>query len=329
MASIIRCDEDPGQYIAFKADTSDVGYGSQILVQETQNAILLESGQLVAKLEAGTYPIESPNLPFLNKLLPGGGQAFAYDVWFITTLLSTNYKWGTRAPVQVFDSKYQVLVPIGCHGSVGIRIKDHESFFKNSVGTSSSYSQEKLRNYILPLIEREITNVLANACKTSDVFTISNAISDLSLATCKTIKNNLRPIGLEVDDFYIQGISIIGDDPTLSEIKNALALAATIRLKSEAIRDNRDVYTLERSFNVLENASKSDSGASAAFIGAGIGLGAGSQLGTLINIKPEKPEELNSPSAAERLQNLKTLHDQGLVTQIEYEQKRKSIIEGI
>lgn len=329
MPSIIRCDADPSQFIAFKADTSDINYGSQILVQETQCAILLESGQLVAALDAGTYPIESPNLPFLNNLFPGGPQAFPYDIWYITSLLSTSYKWGTRSPVQVFDAKYQVLVPIGCYGSIGLKVHDYESFFRNLVGTSKSYALERLRSYITPLIEREITQVLAKACTTGDVFTISNSISELSLEAYAIIKNHLKPIGLEVDDFYIQGVSITGDDPTLSEIKSALAEAATIRLKSDAIRDNKDIYALERSFNVLENASKNDSGASAAFIGAGIGIGAGAQLGGLVNIKAEKIPPNTASSAMERLQSLKALHEQGLISTAEYDQKRQSILEEL
>lgn len=329
MSTIIRCDADPGQYLAFKADTSDIGYGSLILVQETQCAILLESGRLVATLSPGTYPIESPNFPFLKNLLPGGGNSFSYDVWHITSLLSTSYKWGTRSPVQVFDNKYQVLVPLGCYGSVGLKVLDYESFFKNLVGASKHYTLDSLRNYITPLIEREITQVLAKACIAGDVFTISNSISELSLESYNILRNHLKPIGIEVDDFYIQGISITGDDPTLSEIKNALAQAATIRLKSNAIRDNRDTYTLERSFNVLENAAKNDSGISGAFIGAGIGLGAGTNLAALVDTQPSNNSYSPGNNLAERLQALKALHEQGLITSAEYADKRQEIIKEI
>ena len=66
MSSVIRCDASPQEVVAWKSPINEPSYGSQILVQETQIAILLESGKLVGKLDSGIYPIESRIYPFSN-----------------------------------------------------------------------------------------------------------------------------------------------------------------------------------------------------------------------------------------------------------------------
>ena len=331
MASVLRCDEDPKQIIAWKVPLNTPEYGSQILVQESQNALLLESGVLVSKLEPGIYPLETPNFPFLNKLLPGGSNAFPYDVWFVTSVTSTDYKWGTKSPIQVFDSKYQVLVPIGCYGSVKLKIRDHESFFRQLVGTAGSFSSSDLRNYITPYIERQLSQLVSEKCADSDVFTLSRSIFDISKSCLEPLKDELRPQGISIDDFFVQSISVISDDPSFNGIKESLLEAASINIKSDAIRKNKDTYTLERSFDVLESASQNDSGSLGAFMGAGLGLGAGSQLAGNLNINPSNtPDDNSAPQTAiERLKSLKSMFELELISESEYNAKRSEILKEI
>ena len=66
---------------------------------------------------------------------------------------------------------------------------------------------------------------------------------------------------------------------------------------------------------------------------AGVGAGAsmGANLGSMISLsgKSETSETPNSQSAEERLATLKSLLDKGLISQDEFTEKRKKIIEAI
>lgn len=328
MAKTLRCDVDPKEFIVWKNPTNTAEYGSQIIVQESQLGLLLSSGQLVGTLEPGSYPIESANIPLLKRLLPGGESSIPYDIWFATCINSNEYKWGTRNPIQVFDSKYNVMVPIGCFGSSRLKIRDFQSFFQQVVGTSSEYKIRDLRDFIIPFIEREIIQSIAELAENNNVFTISSSTKKLSDECGIRLKSSLKRFGIEFGELFVQGISVISDDPSFIEIKNALSKASSIEIKGGAISNNKETYSLERSFDVLENAAKNDSGTAGSFIGAGVGLGAGLNLAN--NMSPLQNQNSNpensGKSVEERLKSLKSLHDQGLINNDEYNQKRSSIL---
>ena len=330
MSSVIRCDASPQEVVAWKSPINEPSYGSQILVQETQIAILLESGKLVGKLDSGIYPIESPSLPFFKRLLPGGSAAFPYDIWFITSVTSTDCKWGTRNPIQVFDQNYKMMVPIGSFGSARLSIRDHESFFRQVVGTSDIYTRQDLKELVNPIIERFISQAIADKASQTDVFTISRETSNLSTSCKRECDFDFRRLGIDLDDFYVQGISVISDDPSFNKLKEALSEAATIRVKGDAIKDYKETYSLERSFDVLEKAAENDSGIAGAFVGAGIGLGSGLNLANNLNTGNNTNEpKSESKSPIEKLQDLKKLHELELITKDEYDAKRSEILKEL
>ena len=330
MANVIRCDQSPQEVVAWKSPINDPKYGSQIIVQETQTAILLEGGKLVGKLDAGIYPLESPNIPFFKRLIPGGSSAFPYDIWFLTSVTSTDCKWGTRSPIQVFDNKYQMMVPIGGFGSARLRIGDHESFFRQVVGTTNIFSRQDLKALVNPIIERFISQAIADASNEKDIFTLSRETSSLSRLCKQECLIEFRRLGIDLDDFYVQGISIISDDPSFTKLKEALSEAATIRVKGDAIRGNKDTYAMERSFDVLEKAALNDSGIAGSFMGAGIGLGSGFSLANRIDVSNGKDKSsTDNESPIEKLQNLKKLYELELITKEEYDFKRAEILEDL
>jgi hypothetical protein len=66
-------------------------------------------------------------------------------------------------------------------------------------------------------------------------------------------------------------------------------------------------------------------------MGVGAGASMGANLGSLLSLpnKNETAETPTSKSPKERLATLKALLDQGLISQDEFDEKRKKIIEAI
>ena len=342
MADIIRCDLNPSECLVWKSPNSNPEFGSQIIVKETQKVILLSSGELVGTLDPGTYPIESPNIPFFRRLLPGGSNSIPYDIWFITTTTSTEYKWGTASPIDVFDRTYQLSLPIGAHGSIRLNVHDFQSFFRQIIGTRSIYTPEELNKFIKPYIQREISQIISDvAAIQQNILEISSQTNTISQKCGEKVMLELNKFGISAEDFFVQGISLISDDPSFIEIKKTLGEAAKtrvqakaeadkIRIKGDAISSNIDTYKLDRSFDILETAAQNEGGAAGSFIGAGLGLGAGMNLGNVMaDQKNQDNVQVNNLDNKERLKNIKELFDQGLISQEDYENKKNEILRDI
>ena len=134
-------------------------------------------------------------------------------------------------------------------------------------------------------------------------------------------------------DFYIQDISPL-EDEQLKMYKNAIAERAKIRVTGKAIEDTESGYRAERTYNTLDKLAANEGGSSSAFTGAGIGLGAGLGLGnkfmdmTNKNMNTTNPEKKSiKKTPAERIIELNELLQNNLISQEEFDSKKKKIID--
>ena len=325
--SVLRCDLPLDDYIVWRHPESSPGFGSQIIVSQSQQVALLASGELVAILEPGSHTLETANIPGIKNFLQSGVDSFPFDIWFFNKTASTNFRWGTKTPVQVRDKQFGLLVPIGSYGNYELQIRDVQAFLLQLVGVSQSYSISDLREYLYPLVERETKDAIAELAVEADVFTLATELNEIS----ETVQNNLSEkflsYGLSLKDFFVQSISVLSDDPSFEQIKNAIAESAAIRMKASAVEQSESGYRTERSLDVLEKLAGNEGGAASAFAGAGLGLGAGLNIGNQFTEMSKPSASNNSPSTlVERLKALKDLLDAGAITQEDYDQKKESIL---
>ena len=110
--SVLRCDLPLDDYIVWRHPESSPAFGSQIIVSQSQQVALLASGELVAILEPGAHTLETANIPGIKNFLQSGVDSFPFDIWFFNKTASTNFRWGTKTPVQVRDKQFGLLVPL-------------------------------------------------------------------------------------------------------------------------------------------------------------------------------------------------------------------------
>ena len=94
--SVLRCDLPLDDYIVWRHPESSPGFGSQIIVSQSQQVALLASGELVAILEPGSHTLETANIPGIKNFLQSGVDSFPFDIWFFNKTASTNFRWGTK-----------------------------------------------------------------------------------------------------------------------------------------------------------------------------------------------------------------------------------------
>ena len=77
--------EDDNSFV-WKFPSEDLRLGTQVVVNEGQEAIFFKGGVALDIFTAGTYTLSTGNIPLLNKLinLPfGGNTPFTAEVWFL------------------------------------------------------------------------------------------------------------------------------------------------------------------------------------------------------------------------------------------------------
>jgi membrane protease subunit (stomatin/prohibitin family) len=151
----------------------------------------------------------------------------------------------------------------------------------------------------------------------------------------------LRPeaarFGLDLIDFYVQGLDVVGSDPAFKAVKESLANAAALRLRAAAASDVGSFYQLERSLDALNLAAANEGGPAGALLagglGVGLGLGVGQKMSDSINqasrADPENQSTSSPNDIALRLQRLQSLLEAGLIAKEDYESRKLKILDEI
>ena len=277
---VVKYEQQEG-VIVHKFPSCDLRWGTQLVVYPGQVAYFVKGGKICDKFTEGTYTLKTSNIPLLNKVvnLPFGGESpFQADVWFISTIIRLNLKWGTETPIQLEDPKYGIIVPVRAYGQYGFCVRDTEKFMRNFIGNMPSFDEYVLQSYFRGLLLSKLTNIIANKI-------IKDKISVLDIQTylqeiSQYSQNELSPFfadyGLDIVLFNIISINIPENDISLNEIKKAKNLSARLQIVG------RENYSLERSFDVMDKAAENESGTGAAFVNAGLGFGASLNIGKQI-----------------------------------------------
>ena len=301
-------------YLIWKYPNREIEVGSQVIVNESEEALLFENGQLIEILDAGRHVIESGNIPGMDGIIRrsiGNNSPIKIDVWFVSKVVSTDYKWGVQ--LQVKDNTHQLIVPVGSYGSILLRIEDPASLVLQVVGKKKQMSKDELKDFLMPSIERSLKEYIAEKIKegTLDVFNIETILVEASNQTKDSLEVLFERFGLKVIEFFIQGIEVIGDNPEYKKIKESLADAASLRIRAKAASDTKGFYQEERALNALNKAAEKD-------------IDVANKL-----INKQKSSKGNKKTLKEKLSDLKELLDSDLISKEEYNEKRLKLLDEI
>ncbi|MGE5628610.1 MAG: SPFH domain-containing protein [Solirubrobacterales bacterium] len=273
---VVKYNGNPDVF-AWKYPSEELGTWTQLIVNESQEAILYKGGQALDLFAAGRHTLETANIPILNHIinLPFGGRSpFAAEVWYINKAFSLDIKWGTPTPIQLQDPKYKIFVPVRSYGQFGIQINDSRKFLTKLVGTLPVFDKENIlsffRGVYLTKVKDSIASYLIN--KEVSILEINAYLDELSEHLKEKMVAILDEYGINLINFYVNDINVPEEDPAVKQLKGALSKKAEM----DIIGYN---YVQQRSFDTLEDAAANPSSGQAGFMGAGIGLGMGVGIG--------------------------------------------------
>lgn len=262
---------------AWKYPNSELGTWSQLIVNESQEAILVKGGKICDVFQAGRHTLSTQNIPILSNLvnLPFGGRSpFVAEVWYINRAFALDIKWGTSTPIQLQDPKYKVFVPVRAFGQFGIQIQDSQKFLVKLVGTLPVFDRDSILKYFrgvyLTKSKDAISSYLVH--KNVGIFEINAYLDEISTFIKEKITPTFEEYGISLSSFYVNDINTPEDDPAVMQLKQALAKKAEMDIVGYS-------YQQERSFDTLEGAATNPNSMQGGLMGAGIGLGMGVGIG--------------------------------------------------
>ncbi len=284
---VIHWTEPEDGILAYRYPMEDmeIQNGGRLTVRESQMAVFVNEGRVADVFGPGLYTLSTQTLPILTYLMnwdKAFKSPFKSDVYFISTRLQTNQRWGTANPITIRDKEFGAIRLRG-FGIYSWRVADPKTFYLKVSGTRDIYH--------VPEIEGQLRNTII--ARMTDAFAQSN-VPFLDMAANQgmvgaKISEVIRPVfadlGLGLDSFVVENLSLPDE---LQKILDQ-------RISMNMIGD-MGKYTQFQVAQAVPIAAANEGGGLA---GAGVGLGAGMAMaqGMMNALKPSAPEPPTPPAA--------------------------------
>ena len=299
MALIDMVRWDPGQQgiFAYKYPETNLSTLTQLVVMESQEAVLFSKGQLIGKFGPGKHTLNTENIPGLRSLfgIPfGGNNPFTAEVWFVNKLVPLTIDWSTDS-MMYHDPDYQTMVPIVASGRYGLRVDDAERFLIKLVGTSATFTSTDLTNHFWGALVAKTKSLLLGYMQSQriGVKTISAYLESLSEGLKTSMLAFWEDYGFSLTGFYITSIEI---DPSTDAGRRILEAMA--RQSAQAIGGYtwQQSQTFEVADKAITNMGNGNSGILGAMMMSNMMGSGGGMGGALLQPTPMSGAGQSTPS---------------------------------
>ncbi len=268
-----------------KKGTEDyVSDGSIIHVYPGQFMMLVDGGKVVDfTADEGYYKVDNTTAPSMfaggfgasikesfSRVKYGGVPSTAQKVYFINLQEIKGIKFGTRNPINYFDSFYNAELFLRAHGTYSIKITDPIKFYtevvpKNADKVDITAINEQYLNEFLEALGAAINSMSADGIRISYVVSKSRELSRYMRDELDADWKDLR--GMEVLSVGLGGLSYDDKSREMIDMRNQGAM-----LGDASIREGYVQGAVARG---MEAAGSNANGAAQAFMGMGMGMNAG------------------------------------------------------
>lgn len=299
----------------FPSSNDELKNASKLIIAPGQAAILIYEGKVADHItENGIYDIESDNHPFITTLLKlrtNFESEHKLRVYFYRTAENVNIHWGTSQAIKYMDPIYKMPIELGANGSFSFKIADPLHLFTNIIGSKDTYTVNEAKQLLQSRFPQAISSALAKSALSyqqidAQLPTIASDVKELLNAEATNL-------GLALTDFKVNGtIFDAGTKERIDKLSN-------ITSDTMAAAEGGLSYVELEKLKALRDAARNEGG----LAGAGLHLGVGMELGKTFDLA--KQEQLNAPAedTVTKLQQLKLLLDEGIITQEEFDAKKK------
>ncbi|HUA85956.1 MAG TPA: SPFH domain-containing protein [Bryobacteraceae bacterium] len=250
--------------------------GGKLTVRDSQMALFVNEGRIADLFGPGLYTLTTENLPVLTALMNWDKKfqsPFKSDVYFFSTRIQTDQRWGTATPITIRDKEFGAVRLRG-YGIYSWHVADPKIFYTKISGTREAYHVPDIEGQLRETIIGRMTNTFAE----SSVPFLDMAANQTELGN--KIGEGLKPIfgdlGLALDSFVVENLSLPDELQKLLDTRIGMNMLGDM-----------GKYTQFQVANSLPIAAANEGG----IAGIGAGLGAGFTMAqTMANaMRPGEP----------------------------------------
>jgi membrane protease subunit (stomatin/prohibitin family) len=329
--AIARPDTAKDQWV-YKHPDQTIPMKAQLTVDSDEVALFFKDGKFVGSFSAGRHTLDASNIPFLGQLVDKftGGNVFICEVYFVTTREMPSMKFGTSIG-DVMDPQTKLRVRLMVYGEfsskvidptklviglVGQRATTNEAF----VGWFKSQVQKTMKDGIAELIVKQDWPMLK---VTSGAYT-----DEIETATLQAVRKHIEPYGVEIIRFGDFSISM--DQADKERLDKLVERMAYINATG-GMAGYQQLAQAEMMMGAAEGMKKGG-GAGTGLEGAGIGMGfaMANQMGGMMmgggGMAGQRPQGESKDQIMAMLKQLGELKTAGVLTEAEFETKKKELL---
>ncbi|HEX3942094.1 MAG TPA: SPFH domain-containing protein [Acidobacteriaceae bacterium] len=288
---VIQWTENGDGTLAYRYPMEDmeIQNGGKLTVRDSQMAVFVNEGRIADVFPPGLYTLSTNTLPILTYLMnwdKAFKSPFKSDVYFFSSRLQIDRKWGTATPLTIRDKEFGA-VRIRAYGIYSYRISDPKAFYQNVSGTRSVYGAGDLDGQLRNTIVGRMTTAFGSS--TLDFLDMAANQSKLA----ETMKTELGPaftaLGIALDSFVVESVSLP------EELQKILDQRISMNMLGDMGR-----YTQFQAAQSLPIAAANEGGMAGVGVGLGAGLAMGQQMANALNPagSSASPAPSGAPAAA-------------------------------
>jgi membrane protease subunit (stomatin/prohibitin family) len=325
---VIQWTESADGILSYRYPMQDfeIQYGASLTVRESQMAVFVNEGTVADVFGPGRYKLTTQTLPLLTNLMNWDKlfeSPFKSDVYFFSTRLQLNQKWGTANPITIRDKEFGA-VRLRAFGIYSYKIFDPRAFHVHVSGTREQYTITELDGQLRNTIVASISDLFAQS-----------GIPFLDMAANQDefgnqMKQKLDPefkrLGIGLDTLQVQNLSLP------DELQKILDQRIGMGLIGDMTR-----YTQYQTAQSIPIAAANEGGLAGAGAGIGAGLTIGQSMASAMAssmANPAQPQAAKpaTESAADLTALLEKLHDlmtKGVLSKEEFEAKKAELLKKL
>jgi len=268
----------------FPRQDNEIKMGAKLTVRESQVAIFMNEGKIADVFGPGLYQLNTQNMPILTTLKSwkyGFNSPFKADVYFVSTRMFLNQKWGTQNPVIVRDPEFGP-VRLRAYGSYNFSIIDAKKFLTEISATNPDFSTADVAGQLKNIVvSRGMDSIASSKIPMLD---LAGNYDELSKTINEKIQPDFADMGLNLAKYLIENISLP------PEVEQALDKRSEM-----GIVGNLGAYAQFQAANAIEKSAENSIGGNLGAAGMGLGVGAAmmGQVGNIFQQNQVNPNPVN------------------------------------
>ncbi|MFM7320226.1 MAG: SPFH domain-containing protein [Armatimonadota bacterium] len=192
----------------FERHGNEIKNGARLIVRPGQDAVFVSEGQVADEFPAGTYTLETKNLPILSTLQAwkyGFNSPFKAEVYFFNLKQFTGLKWGTSNPVILRDRELGP-VRMRAYGSYSLRIAHPATLLRQLISTDGRFETGEITDQLRALLTQSFAGWLGKS--DLSVFDFAAHYAEIGENVRVALQPDFAQYGLELVHVVIENIGL-------------------------------------------------------------------------------------------------------------------------